>query len=501
LDDRVVVGREARNLELQHPDRVVRSAKRDIGSDKRYAIAGRSLAPEEVSAEVLRELKREAERRLGQPLSKVVITVPAYFDDAQRRATLRAGELAGFDVLRLLNEPTAASLVYDQLGPTVERGESELILVYDLGGGTFDVSVLEVMHGVREVRSTTGNTRLGGDDFDDKLVQRFIDVLRTRERVDPREDARAMARLRRAAEECKIALSSEFAATVREEFIARRGDVDVHLELDVYRDGFEAMIDPLIESTMDLCEQAIRDAGISAAELSRVVLVGGSTRIPLVHKRLRERFGVEVHDEVDADLAVAHGAAIQSALLQGASVDRILVDVASHTLGVAAIGENDMDDPDTFVPIVPKNTVLPAARSQTLYTVADQQRSYLVEVFQGELPRASQNARVGSFLHQLALRPARSPLNVTFEYDLNGIVRVASVALAAQAGALRPSLAPDDQRLLDSMLDSLRRATTEDARRGFEEELLDFFDDVEDELGGDLEDSEDELAERIRDVE
>ncbi|MEI8259253.1 MAG: Hsp70 family protein, partial [Deltaproteobacteria bacterium] len=357
LDDRVIVGREARNLQLQYPERTVRSAKRKIGTDHRYSIAGREVSPEEVSAEVLRALRLGAEKALGEPVREAVITVPAYFDDAQRRATLKAGELAGLHVLRLLNEPTSASMVYEHVASldTAARA-SDLVLIYDLGGGTFDVSLLEVSEGIREVRATAGNTHLGGDDFDDKLVARFLEDLKRRHGVDPREDLRAMARLTRLAEDTKISLSAVPEVQVHEEFLTTRDGKAVHLDLTVSRRDFEEEIEALLESTMELTRQVLRDAGVGAADVSRICLVGGSTRIPRVRHLLRECFASDIHDEIDPDLAVGLGAAVQAAILKSVDVDRILVDVAAHSLGIRVIGIEDEDEnsvldaPDTFAP-------------------------------------------------------------------------------------------------------------------------------------------------------
>jgi len=396
-----------------------------MGSAHRYEIDGRSLTPEEVSAEVLRALKAGAERELGEPVTDAVITVPAYFDDAQRRATLRAGELAGLHVLRLLNEPTSAALCYEQLGLD-GREEPELILVYDLGGGTFDVSVLEVFQGTREVRATNGNTQLGGDDFDDKLLSLFVDTLKTQHGVDVRSDPFAMARLRRAAEHTKIALSGDVRAVVREEFVTTNDGKSIHLEREVSRRAFEDSIVELIDSTVELSRRAVADAGLTPAQLSRICLVGGSTRIPLVRARLEEAFGLPIHEEIDPDLAVALGARIQAAILLDESVDRVLVDVAAHTLGVRVVGDQDDFDsvPDTFAPILRRNTVLPALRVEEFYTLYDEQEKLEVEVFQGEHARVSQNTPIGSFTCPLSSRPAQSPVRIAFNYDLDGVVRV-----------------------------------------------------------------------------
>jgi len=515
LDDRIVVGREARNLELQHPERVVRSAKRRMGTNERYALPGRSVLPEEVSAEILRALARGAERTLGKPVKDVVITVPAYFDDAQRKATLRAGELAGLQVVRLLNEPTAASLVYDYVGTGASDGEAELVLVFDLGGGTFDVSVLEVFEGVREVRATAGNTRLGGDDFDDKLLHHFIEVLKTRHAVDPRDDLRAMARLRRLAEDTKIRLSSEVNVQVREELLMSRAGRPVNLELEVTRRELEEMIAPLLESTVELAERALLEARVDPAELDRILLVGGSTRIPLVRRLLRERFvaptmsgdddlgrHADIHDEIDPDLAVALGAAVQAGILVDAPVERLLVDVAAHTLGIRTIGMLDeWGEADTFAPIIPRNSVLPVTRTEEFYSVRNDQERLDVEVFQGERMTCSQNSPIGSFSHALAPRREGSPIHVTFTYDLDGIVKVTiaqpgvtpseAVALAvadkareaapASASAIERKAAELEAKLegkaktaLAALLDRFRRAKGKE-RVAAEEALLDFF--------------------------
>jgi molecular chaperone DnaK len=503
--ERVVVGREARNLELEHPEHVVRSAKRKMGQPHRYRVGTREVSPEEASAEVLGALRRGAEEGTGQPVRDVVITVPAYFDDAQRRATLRAGELAGLNVLRLLNEPTSASLVYEQAcGPDAPDGP-ETVLVYDLGGGTFDVSVLEVFDGVREVRATAGNAHLGGDDFDDMLVRLFLDELRRVHAVDPRESPCAMARLRRVAEATKIRLSADTQVRVREEFLATTGGKPVHLDLEVTRRQLEGLVRPLLASTVDLALGAVRDAGLAPDAIRRICLVGGSTRIPLVRELLERAFPGEIHEEIDPDLAVGLGASVQSALLQGGEVARILVDVAAHSLGIRVVGPEDsgFGEPDTFAPVLRRNTVLPARRAEEFYTMVDEQERLQVEVFQGEAPRVSENRRVGSFEFRLAPMPESSPVCVEFAYDLNGVVNVsvaqsgtsnrktvalavggapgapgraapAESALERRAARLLVELAEAERAELRALLAELRGAG--DARRqAAEDALLDFF--------------------------
>ena len=506
-EDRVVVGREARNLELQRPDATIRSVKRRMGQDHCYQVAGRSVAPEDVSAEILRALKKGAEKATGRVVQDVVITVPAYFDDAQRRATLKAGELAGMNVLRLLNEPTSASLVYDHVAASATG--NEIVMVYDLGGGTFDVSIVEVVEGVREVRATAGNTHLGGDDFDDALVQLFIEELRQMG-ASPKDDPRAMARLRRLAEDAKIRLSADTQVRVREEFLCSddRGR-PVQLDVTVTRRELERRIAPLLESTIALCRRAIDDARLSGESIGRICLVGGSTRIPKVRALLAEAFRVDVHEEIDPDLAVALGASVQAGMLTGASVERILVDVAAHSLGVRVLSDLDLEreQPDTFAPVLRRNTVLPATRTEEYYTLMDNQEAVDVEVFQGEAPRCSQNARVGSFKFELRPAPEQSPVRVAFAYDLNGVVRISvsqpgtdnskTVALsvpdagtATQANAEQGALERKARSLL-SMLQGDVRKELEAAleryvvagaaeRQVAEEALLDLLLDIED---------------------
>jgi molecular chaperone DnaK len=515
------VGREARNLQLSEPERTIRSVKRKMGLDHHYEIDGRSYSPADISAAVLCALKAGAEQALGQPISDVIVTVPAYFDDAQRRATLRAGELAKLHVLRLLNEPTSASLVYDQVGEAESRAESEIVMIYDLGGGTFDVSVLDVAGQIREVRSTAGNTALGGDDFDDRLLQVFLDDLKAKHGVDPREDARAMAKLRRLAEETKIKLSLATAVDVREEFLTSVAGKPIHLETTITRRQFEDLIRPLLDSTIEHSRKALADAKADAGQISRICLVGGSTRIPLVRSLLEEEFGVPIHEDVDPDLAVGLGASLQAGLLRGAAVERILVDVSAHSLGMLVVGHQDMfgEQPDTFAPVLKRNTVIPAQRAEEFYTMVDNQERLEVEVFQGEARLCSQNTRVGSFRFDLVPVPVHSPVKVEFAYDLNGVVRVEvsqpgknnskAVALkvadagkkaqrkkapaaaqdasasrpdspiARKARTLLPSLSGDEQREMEDLLAKLSAATNPSDQERVEDALLDLFLDHE----------------------
>jgi molecular chaperone DnaK len=461
--DRVVVGREARNLALLQPGRTVRSVKRQMGRTTSLTLEGREVTPEEVSAEILRTLARGAAEATGEEVREVVVTVPAWFDDAQRRATLEAGEKAGLKVLRLLNEPTAASLVFEQALGLADAGEPEVVLVYDLGGGTFDVSVLEVFGGVREVRATAGNVHLGGDDFDERLVRRFLDLLAV-DGVDPREDARAMARLQRVAEETKIRLSTELVVEVREEFLTTHAGRPVHLSTTVTRADFEAIVRPQLESTMALAREAVEQARLVDQKLSKVLLVGGSTRIPLVRALLEEAFGVEVHAELDADLSVALGAAVQAGLLAGAKVDRILVDVSSHTLGIATLDDvSEVINDKLYAPVLPRLSVLPARQSRRFFTLRDAQDRVDVRVYQGEQRDVTDNRYLGMLRFDLVPVPEGSPVDVTFSYDLDGVVHVSavqpgkgeprSVALKLDAEAAPPPVGDDEVRVSKATLE------------------------------------------------
>ncbi len=511
--ERVVVGREARNLELMYPESCIRSVKRRMGRGPSYTIAGRTLSPEEISAEILRALKGLAEQATGEPVRDVVITVPAYFDDAQRRATLEAGRLAELNVLRLLNEPTSASLVYERIaaaGAAPSDVEPEIVMVYDLGGGTFDVSVLEVFGGVREVRATAGNTQLGGDDIDELLYRHFADHLKHARGVDVQADPRGRAKLRSAAERTKIALSSELEHAVHEEFVTTDASgAPAHLSLTVTRRDLEDRMRPLLASTIDLARRALDDARLDGQALSRICLVGGSTRIPLVRTLLAEAFaGVDVHEEISPDLAVALGASVQAGILTGQPVERILVDVAAHSLGILALGSEDdgWSKPDSFAPVLRRNTVLPAEQKKEFYTIVEDQEKLAVEVYQGEAKRASQNRLIGTFDVTLLPAPAHSPVEVTFAYDLDGVVRVTvgqpgtsnrktvqlKLSDASELGLDTPVLRKATKLLgglqgddAATLADLIRRYETAApaAREAAEEALLDFFvelDDAED---------------------
>ncbi|MEK7829858.1 MAG: Hsp70 family protein, partial [Acidobacteriota bacterium] len=329
-DGSVIVGQSALNQYVIAPERTVRSIKRKMGTDEKVSLGDRQYSPEEISAFILRHLKTMAEEVLGEPVTRAVITVPAYFSDAQRLATKRAGELAGLEVLRIINEPTAAALAYG-----IENQVNQYLMVYDLGGGTFDVSIIEQMGDVMEVRASHGNVNLGGDDFDERLLTHLLSVLSSNHRYDFKSDRRAMARLSRASEAAKIALSAAPFARAAEEFLARYDGQIAHLDTEVERAEFEMMIDDLLRSTLDSIDRALKDGNLKAEQINRVLLVGGSTRIPRVAEMIEDHIGLQPSAEINPDEAVALGAGVQAAIINGEPVEAMLIDVSPHSLGIA----------------------------------------------------------------------------------------------------------------------------------------------------------------------
>ncbi len=442
---RFLVGRRARNRQVLEPAWTVRSVKRRMGETAPLRLGDRELLPEEISAEILRYLKAMGEAALGEPVERAVVTVPAYFGDAQRRATLRAGELAGLDVVRILNEPTAAALVYDRLvarkivpraagplelapaaGSISGRAGSDIqrVLVYDLGGGTFDVSVVEIGGGINEVRASGGNNQLGGDDFDRLLAEHLATQLRERTGRDLPDDLRLRARLEDAAERAKIDLSTHPYTRVMEEALLG----GVHLDLEVSRLSFEALIDDLLAGTLAEVDRALTEARLAAKDIDLVILVGGSTHIPRVRELLSERFSCPVEHAVDPALCVALGAAVQGAILAGEVFDHILVDVAAHSLGIKSLGHEEGGlwgrGANHFSTIIRRNTQVPVTRSEGFRTLLDDQKAVEIEVYQGESPRCSENTRIGNFSFKLLPAPAGSQILVEFRYDLDGVIGV-----------------------------------------------------------------------------
>ena len=422
----ILVGRQARNRLAAFPEHTVRSVKRLMGKETRISLGEKSFSPEEISSFILRYLSRRAGEILGQPIQKTVITVPAYFNDAQRRATIRAGELVGLEVIRIINEPTSASLVYD-CASFLEEEKSPYLMVYDLGGGTFDVSILEIKGEIKEVLASCGDTALGGDDFDERLLNHFFRHLKEKTGGDFSEPSRALhVRMKDIAEKTKISLSDTPYVPVREVAVASLNGEVVNLELEVSRREYEEMIADLVEKTVQKTEEALREAHLSPPDIGKIILVGGATRTPLVQRRLAEVFDRPVDHSIDPDLCVALGAAGQSGLIAGEPLGHILLDVTAHSLGVKTLDQIDPEtgDADYFSPIIRRNTKIPARKTEAYYTVIENQTGVEVEVYQGESPSCTENTPVGHFRFPLKPAPAHSPVTVEFAYDKEGVVHV-----------------------------------------------------------------------------
>lgn len=417
----LLVGQSARNQAVLYPESTVRSVKRRMGSGETLRLGDQHYSPQEISAMILRRLKTVAEAKLGETVSRAVITVPAYFSDAQRQATREAGEIAGLDVARIINEPTAAVLAYE-----TESENSRQLLVYDLGGGTFDVSVVSMESDVVEVRASHGNNHLGGDDFDARIVEHLITHLREEYNVDARDSAAAMARLQRAAENAKIALSDQPYVTIEEEYLLEKNARPINLSLELARDDYEAMIEPYVEETLEAMHAALSDAGLTSSDLDDVLLVGGATRTPIIAARLEAELGIAPRREIDPDLCVAAGAASQAAVIAGVPARTVLVDITPYTFGTSAIGElNGQFYTYCFIPIIRKNTPIPVTKSEVFYTAYDAQEAVDIQVYQGEDPDALNNTQIGRFqVEGLRSRPAGSPVILTCTLDLDGILSV-----------------------------------------------------------------------------
>ncbi len=415
-DGERIVGRNAKNLAVIEPERTIISIKRDMGTARRVEIDGNKYSPEEISAFVLQKLKADAEAFLGEPVTEAVITVPAYFSDAQRQATKDAGRIAGLDVKRIINEPTAAALAYG-----IDKEEDQKIMVYDLGGGTFDVSILETGDGVCEVLATNGNTRLGGDDFDDRIINWINDEFKKEHGIDLKSDATAAQRLKEAAEKAKIELSASTTTDINLPFISGSVSGPLHLNMSLSRAKFNELTDDLIESTMEPVRNAMRDAGLSNSDINKVILVGGSTRIPAVAEAISKYMGKEAHKGINPDECVAAGAAIQAGVLGGDVKGLLLLDVTPLSLGLETLG-------GVFTKLIDRNTTIPVEKSQIFSTAADNQPSVEIHVLQGEREMAADNKTLGRFhLDGIAPAPRGVPqIEVTFKIDANGIVNVSA---------------------------------------------------------------------------
>jgi molecular chaperone DnaK len=454
----VLVGEVAKRQAITNPDRTIRSVKRHMGTDWKIEVDGKEYTAQEISARILMKLKRDAEAYLGAPVTEAVITVPAYFGDSQRQATKEAGQIAGLEVLRIINEPTAASLAYG----LDKEGQDQTILVYDLGGGTFDVSVLEIGEGVFEVKATSGNTQLGGDDFDQKLIDWLATEFKNDHGVDLTKDPMSLQRLKEAAEKAKIELSQVTETEINLPFITATSEGPLHLQQTLTRSEFQKMTEDLVLATKNPVLSAVKDAGIAMGDIDHVILVGGSTRMPAVQDLVKEVTGKEPHRGVNPDEVVASGAALQAGVLKGDVKDILLLDVTPLTLGIETMG-------GVFTKMIERNTTIPTRRSEIFTTAADSQPEVEVHVLQGEREMAAGNMSLGKFnLTGIPPAPRGVPqIEVTFDIDANGIVSVSAKDLGTgktqQITITGGSALPKDE--IDQMIKDAEAHANEDKER------------------------------------
>ena len=419
----LLIGREAKNQYALYPEKTIASIKRHMGEDTAISLGETTYTPSEISAMILKKLKRIAENHLGHAVNKAVITVPAFFSDKQRQATRLAGELAGLEVVRIINEPTAAAMAYES------THEAKKILVYDLGGGTFDVSVVSITENIVEVIASHGNNHLGGDDFDKKITEYLVNHVYETYHFNADKDIKVMARLKQAAEKAKIHLSDNSFCQIQEEYLLVHEGEPVHLSLELTREDYENMISGYIDETFEAIHIALRDANLITSNIDEILLVGGSTRTPIIQQRLEDEFNLQPRADIHPDLCVAMGAAIQAAMINGDQTAKVLVDVTPYTFGTEALGFLKGEySPHVFCPLIKKNTPIPVTKSQSFMKISEEQTEVMVGVYQGEDEDARNNTLIGEFLFdKLSTSQGSEEIIAKFHLDINGILQVTAV--------------------------------------------------------------------------